>query len=121
MQGCPLAAFLFVVAMDPFVQLFNAAIDSMSIGVTWLCADDIAIVLRSWAQLVDVYKIFILARRAAGLTLNISKCFLVPLSAAISPHIISCMRDFLRANTPEWCEFNITNSAEFRSLVGAWG
>ena len=45
--------------MDPFVQLFNTAIDSLSLGVTCLCADDKAIVLRSWSQLVDVYKIFV--------------------------------------------------------------
>ena len=103
LQGCPLAALLFVVGMDPFVQHFHAAVDSLSVGVTCLCADDIATVLRSLAQLVDVYKLFMLAWRAAGLTLRPTKCFLVPLSNAISPHSISCMRDFLRANTPEWC------------------
>ena len=101
LQGCLLAALLFVIAMDPFVQLFNNAIDSMSVGVTCLCADDIAIALKSWAQLVDVYRIFLLARRAAGSTLQPIKCFLVPLSAPLSPHIISCVRDFLVANTPE--------------------
>ena len=29
LQECPLAAFLFVVAMDSFVQLFNDTIDSL--------------------------------------------------------------------------------------------
>ena len=67
LQGGPLAALLFVIAMDPFVQLFHQAVDALSLGVTCLCADDIAIVLRSWSQLVDVYKIFTLARLAAGL------------------------------------------------------
>ena len=55
LQGCPLAALLFVVAMDPFVQLFNLTVDSLSLGVTCLCADDIASVLRSCAQLIDIY------------------------------------------------------------------
>ena len=64
-----------------------------------------------------IYKIFSLARRAAGLSLNVTKCVLVPLSHAISPHIISCMRDFLRANTPEWATFNITHSAKY---LGVW-
>ena len=58
LQGCLLAELLFVITMDPFVQLFNNAIVSMSVGVTCLCADDIAIALKSWAQLVDVYNFF---------------------------------------------------------------
>ena len=117
LQGCPLAALLFVVAMDRFVQMFHAAIDSLSLGVTCLCADDIAIVLKSTAQLVDLFRIFSLARRAAGLSLNVTKCVLVPLSQSITPHIISCLRDFLRAKTPEWANFSISQSAEY---LGVW-
>ena len=45
LQGCPLASLLFVLAMEPFVQLFNTFIDSQQLDRTCLCADDVGVVL----------------------------------------------------------------------------
>eukprot|EP00973_Karenia_brevis_P068242 9495201-Karenia_brevis.AAC.1 len=87
LQGCPMAVLLFVLAMEPFVQLFIA-----------LCADDIAAVLNSWRHLIHLHKIFILADKCAGLRLKPIKCVLVPLSAPVSPSLLESLRDFLACN-----------------------
>ena len=73
LQGCPLASILFILAMEPFVQMFIKSIDSQGIGHTCLCADDIAIVLQSWRDLVKAYQVFALAAAAAGLHLKFKK------------------------------------------------
>ena len=75
LQGCPLASLLFVLTMEPFVQLFNNFLDSQQLGRTCLCADDVGIVFKSWFDLVKVFKVFYLAERAAGLKLKPRKCF----------------------------------------------
>ena len=78
LQGCPLAALLFVMAMEPFVCLFERTISSRSIGVVSPCADDIAVVLKNIEDLLGVYIVFVKAQLAAGLTLKPRKCNLVP-------------------------------------------
>eukprot|EP00973_Karenia_brevis_P032721 4517312-Karenia_brevis.AAC.1 len=60
-QGCPLASPPIVIAMDPFVQVFAAEIDSLGIGVSCLCADEIGIALRSWRDLCKAFLMFALA------------------------------------------------------------
>ena len=95
----------------------NVQIDSIGIGVTCLCADDIGMALRSWRDLIKAYEIFSMAESAAGLTLKPKKCFIVPLAGPLSPHIISSLRDFLAANTPQWYDFSIVSAAEY---LGVW-
>ena len=48
LQGCPLSGFLFALCMDPFLWLFQAAIDLKNCGVTRACADDVGMALTSF-------------------------------------------------------------------------
>eukprot|EP00973_Karenia_brevis_P009234 1253076-Karenia_brevis.AAC.1 len=117
MQGCPLAALLFVIAMEPFCILFTRQLESLDLGRVRLCADDIGVVLKSWRSLVVLFHIFKLAEQCASLRLNLKKCFLVPISAPLSPHVISTLRDFLVSRITPWADFNITACAEY---LGIW-
>eukprot|EP00973_Karenia_brevis_P011142 1507863-Karenia_brevis.AAC.1 len=117
LQGCPMASLLFVLAMDPFAQLFNSQIDALDLGLTCLCADDIGLALKSWHDLIHAYEIFQLADAAAGLVLKPKKCFLIPLSAPLSLHVVSSVRHFLASHTPKWVEFNVVATAEY---LGVW-
>eukprot|EP00973_Karenia_brevis_P048005 6661843-Karenia_brevis.AAC.1 len=96
LQGCPLAALLFVIAIEPFCILFKAQIDDLDIGRVRLCADDIGVVLQNWTHLPILLHILQLAEDCAGLQLNSSKCFIVPISKSLSPHLVSSLRDYLR-------------------------
>ena len=40
-QGCPLASFCFVVAFDPFLNLFDSLVVKSELGVVRACADDV--------------------------------------------------------------------------------
>eukprot|EP00973_Karenia_brevis_P063364 8807284-Karenia_brevis.AAC.1 len=115
LQGCPLASVLFVLALEPFVCMLHSTIAGQ--GIIEVCADDIAVVLQSWIQLKDLYKVFQFAQSAAGLTLKPKKCVLVPLSAPLSPHLVSVLRDFLNSHSPPWAQFSITAAAKY---LGIW-
>ena len=125
LQGCPLASVLFVLAMEPFICLFQQLLcpqphDGFNLsnrGVVTVCADDIAIVLQKWSDLPAVFRIFELARRAAGLSLKPRKCCIIPLSAPLTPHLIEVLRDFLVRYVPAWSQFNISDTAEY---LGIW-
>ena len=115
LQGCPLASILFVMAIEPFSILLNAAVNLR--GIVELCADDIAIVLQSWLDHPSVHKDFEFARRAANLHLKPRKCFLIPLSARLTSHLIEIIEDFLRAQIPCWIDFEISSHALY---LGIW-
>ena len=81
LQGCPPAALLFVVAMEPFLILFQLSIVDAGLGIVKVCADDIAIVLKNISALCEVSKTFKIAEQVAGLILKTRKCFVIPLYA----------------------------------------
>eukprot|EP00973_Karenia_brevis_P038639 5332368-Karenia_brevis.AAC.1 len=117
LQGCPLAALLFVLAMDPFLIIFKNAVDNQAIGIVRACADDIAVVLRSFFDFPVIFKIFQLAADVAGLVLKPTKCFVVPLFAPFSDAVVKLIRDFLASQLPAWLEFQIVPTAEY---LGIW-
>ena len=117
LQGCPLAALLSVMAMEPFCILSNRQINAIGLGCVRLCADDIGIVLNFWHSLIIIFKIFYLAERCACLKLSIKKCFLVPLSRRLTPHVIGALMEFLISNISSWAKVNISSSAEY---LGIW-
>ena len=61
LQGCPLAALLFVIAMEPFLVMSRTMIEDAALGVVRACADDLALVLKDFASLSIVHTIFELA------------------------------------------------------------
>ena len=54
-QGCPLGATLFVIAVEPFVHMFHTKVEQVGLGIVRLCADDVAIVLKTWHSLSIIY------------------------------------------------------------------
>eukprot|EP00973_Karenia_brevis_P089527 12398192-Karenia_brevis.AAC.1 len=117
LQGCPLAALLFVIAAEPFALLFKMQINDLHLGYVGLCADDVGAVLKSCNSLNILHEIFRFASELAGLQLNIKKCFIVPLSSPLSLHVVSILRQYLQSYIPAWTQFNIAATAEY---LGIW-
>jgi len=117
LQGCPLSAALFNFALDPLLWLFAQVVVEPGLGHVFACADDLAAVLRSLANLSKVAKCFEIFQNIANLTLNPKKCIIVLNSVEASPHNISIIRQWLSANIPAWAEFGIANSAKYLGFV----
>ena len=98
LQGCPASAFLFTVALDPFLYIFEHTLISHSLGILRACADDLGAALRKLAALKKFFPIFALAEAAAGLVLKPSKCIIIPLIPLTPslPHFNSAPSDFMR-------------------------
>ena len=113
LQGCPLSGSFFVFAIDPFLQAFDLAVVQPGKGVIGACADDIGASLASIQTLVDMFKIFDVARVVAGLSLKVQKCVIVPISASFSEELCETIRSWLAMNLPLWSDFAISEAGKY--------
>ena len=67
---------------------FKISIEDAGLGVVRACADDIAVTVKDIASLIKLFEIFNIAEQVAGLALKAKKCFLIPLSAPLSPELV---------------------------------
>ena len=58
LQGCPLSASLFVIAINPFLVNLNKVLVEASYGVLYACADDLGSALLRFSALHSIYTIF---------------------------------------------------------------
>ena len=58
LQGCPLSASLFVIAINPFLVNFEKVLVNNSYGVLYACADDLGGALLRLSALNVIYPIF---------------------------------------------------------------
>ena len=103
--------------MDPFLWLFQAAIDFKGYGITRACADDVGMAIRSISHLTSVFPIFVFARRVAGLTLKPKKIVIVPVGVLPSEAIVDRVRAFLHVHVPEWAAVSVAGAAKY---LGFW-
>jgi hypothetical protein len=111
-QGCPLASFCFVVAFDPFLNLFDDLIVKKDLGIIRACADDVGGALVSLAQLPKVATIFKLAKVIAGLTIKFKKSALVPL-CPWQDSLIHEIKDWLRLRLPDWIDISVVAQSKY--------
>ena len=77
LQGCPLSATLFVLAMQPFIDFVSSRLRPSE--AIFGCADDLLAVvscLESWIVLQKAFDYF---EAISGLTLNVKKMYTIPL------------------------------------------
>ena len=117
LQGCPLAAMLFVLGIDPFLCKMYDIVIHQGLGIVRACADDIAVVLKNLASLAVVASIFQAAEVCAGPVLKPRKCFMLPLAGPLTEALRLALPNYLTQHVPSWMDFQISDSAEY---LGIW-
>lgn len=113
-QACPISGTAFVVALDPFLQMFEHRVCRTNLGVVAACADDIGASLVSMTALKVLRPIFEMVRKVAGLPLEDSKCVIVPTRSEFSDEGCLRYREWLLKNLRSW-----QNRAFSKSRPGA--
>ena len=91
LQGCPLSGSLFVICMDPLLNMFAEYIQNPSRSQIRACADDVGAALQRLSQLHILFKLFSEIEKAAGLTLKPAKCVIVLLACEANSDTRLCL------------------------------
>ena len=111
--GCPLSSILFLLCVNPFIDLVIKNCDQPKLSVTRICADDFGSALRSLSVFKSQSKVVYLAARCAGLHLNPAKCVSIITACNLTEHLVSAIRAWLLVNIPEFADIIIANSGNF--------
>ena len=112
LQGCPLSASLFVIAMDPFSRDFQQHLVHKSYTAIFACADDPGTAVLNLFVLKQPARVFKVMNAVACLVLQIKKCVIAPL-VSFNNSNISFIRQWLKANLPKWEGFKIAPYGEY--------
>ncbi len=111
-QGCPLAAFCFVLAFDPFLNWFDHIVVKKGLGVVRACTDDVGAALSSIKVLPTMASIFRFAHLLAGLAIKFKKCVLVPVGPW-SADLAASTAAWARAHLAYWSAMSVAPSAKY--------
>ena len=96
---------------------FGALSTAGARGLLWLCADDIAMVLRGIRDVELCYPIFVAAEVIMGLRLKPSKCVVVPVDPVVVPvdpaateQHQATMQATLHSLDPRWSAFQVSSA-----------
>ena len=109
----PPSSILFLLCVNPFIDLVIQRCDAPKLSVTRICADDFGSALRCLSGLRTQAKAFFLAARCAGLHLKPKKCVLIITACNLTEWLISAIRNWLVVNVPEFAEITIADSGLF--------
>ena len=117
LQGCPLSALLFTLALDSWLRAVTAVLDSTGDGIVRACADDIAVVVADLCFLTRVEPLFAIIARLANLRLKPAKCHIVPVGCTFTNALRQWVAAWLVANIPSWAAFHVCAAAVY---LGFW-
>ena len=118
LQGCPMSATLFILAIDPFLIHFEQALSGKYEGIVRACADDVGIALADFRSLEVVEKVFHFAKECANMCLKPKKCNIIPLNPASPTQLDGTLeRDLIKSwlisHIPHWQDFCVCLSAKY--------
>ena len=111
--GCPLSSILFLLCVNPFIDIILLISDGPRLSVTRVCADDFGSTLRRLEVLKIQVTVFKLAARLAGLVLKPCKCVLIITVVKLTPALKSAIKVWLGDFVPEFKDFLIQESGKF--------
>ena len=111
--GCPASSILFLLGINPIVDMFILICDGPKLAVTRVCADDFGSALQRLHSLKRQAAIFKVASRACGLHLKPDKCILIFTGIQITKDFEDAVRRWLRDHIPEFSEIKISSAGKY--------
>ena len=111
LQGCPASGWLFNNALDPFLVMFDRALENGRKGIFRACADDLSFSLSRLKHLNLIYPIYTTAESLAGLKLHPKKCVIIPL-LELTEECRNKVKSWIRLNIPAWEDFQMDSCAK---------
>ena len=110
---CPSGSLLFLLGVNPVIDLFLMCCDGPQLSVTRVCADDIGSALRRLETLKKQASIFKVADKVCGLKLKPVKCVLIFSAFDLTAEFVVAVREWLRVNIPAFAHFDIACSGKY--------
>ncbi len=111
--GCPLSATLFLLALNPFIDLFNYLSDGPKLSRSCMCADDVGSALRALKHLTIQHSIFKCAAKTSGMILKPSKCYIIISVVELTNELKSAVQAWLLRNIPDWKDFKVVAAGKY--------
>ena len=102
LQGCPLSASLFILALQPFLALLCSRLQPDELARA--CADDVLTVTSCADSLKWVSMCFEYLGKVSGMWLKFAKVHIVPLARTPSPEFLVEFTEFLHSFVPHFRE-----------------
>ena len=90
--GCPLSSLLFLLCVNPFIDIINELSDNPGFSVTRVCADDFGSTLDQLYRIKCQASVFRLAASVAGLHLKPCKCVIIVSCIPISDATVTASK-----------------------------
>ena len=111
--GCPLSSLLFLLCVNPFIELFKDISDNPGFSITRVCADDFGSALECLERIRSQASIFKLAAAVAGLHLKPVKCVIIISCIELSDELVFAVKQWLAINVPDFKDFLIASSGKY--------
>jgi len=115
--GCPASSILFLLAVNPIVDMFLLLCDGPKLATTRICADDIGSALRKLRDIKRQASIFNIAAAVAGLHLKDVKCVLIFTGIEVNDELKTAVTNWLRANVPAFEHFKVSSSGKYLGWI----
>jgi hypothetical protein len=115
LQGCPVSATLFVIAMNIFLQRVHTL--QLQSSIIRAAADDIGGVLQSIEHLIPLYDAVHLFQNISGLHANPPKCIMVPLGQRFKLSLVDSIRSWLIVHVPAWAGLTIRDWGKYLGFM----
>lgn len=119
-QGCPWSGSLFALTLDAWLRMLYVVLDEGVGGKHRACADDIWAI--SWAMIRSIAHLGILVtffrdlERCTNMSLNLSKCVVIPIACAWDEEVQRRIKGWLSVHLPEWSGVKVSGHSRLLGM-----